>query len=135
MSGIILDTDIISGVMREGPDDPITIWMSRHLPALFYLTSITIAELWQGVGKLDSHHSKRAYYIAEIETIDKRFENRILDFDKKAARLWGEMRGEALRKGRIIPELDLQIAVRLAPRHVCCDRQHKAFYRPWPRFD
>jgi predicted nucleic acid-binding protein len=107
---IILDTNVISAVMRGKENDDAHKWYSAQIFANLYLTSITLAELAQGIWRLGETHMRRSQYMNELERLENEFAGQILDFDRHAARLWGKLRGSQLRRGRVLPDLDVQIA-------------------------
>ncbi len=110
MRNIILDTNVISEIMRETPRPHVLAWFSRQQVAALYLTSITLSELWHGVESLKTSHPKRRGLLAKLEIVENQFEQRILSFDAGAARLWGKLKGRYGREGRVFPDIDLQIA-------------------------
>jgi toxin FitB len=116
MAGIILDTNVISVVAHEKENNPAREWYFAQNENDLYLTSVTLAEITQGIWRLEKSHSRRAYYMSQLDRIETQFGDRILPFDRPAARLWGQLRGEHMRRGRILPELDTQIAA-IALRH------------------
>jgi predicted nucleic acid-binding protein len=110
MPNIILDTNVIGEVMRETPKVRVLNWFSRQDVDALYLTSITLSELWHGVESLEPSHSKRQGLLAKLEILEQQFEGRILSFDAAAARIWGRLKGWHRRQGRVLPDIDLQIA-------------------------
>lgn len=110
MPGIVLDTNVISEVMREQPNALALRWFSEQEVDALHLTSVTLSELWHGVERLEPSHPKRRGLAAKLEILELQFDDRILSFDAVAARLWGQLKGQHSRKGRVFPDIDLQIA-------------------------
>ncbi|SRR5713101_9901189 len=110
MPNIILDTNVISEVMREIPKVLVLSWFSEQEVDTLYLTSITLSELWHGIESLESSHPKRRGLLSKLELLEQQFEHRILSFDAAAGRLWGRLKGRHGREGRVFPDIDLQIA-------------------------
>jgi predicted nucleic acid-binding protein len=110
MRNIILDTNVISEIMRETPQPQVLAWFSRQEIAALYLTSITDSELWHGVERLKPSHPKRRGLLTKLEIVENQFKQRILSFDAAAARLWGSLKGRYGRERRVFPDIDLQIA-------------------------
>ena len=52
MSGIILDTNVVSEPTRQQPDPRVGRWFEIHRGDDLYLTSTVIAELAQGIQRL-----------------------------------------------------------------------------------
>lgn len=107
---ILLDTNVISEMMRPRPDPVVGAWFDRQDGLPLYISTITEGELWSGferspVGK------KRAVVEALIaETFADDFAGRILAFDSAAARLFGMISAQRSRVGRPISTADCQIA-------------------------
>ncbi len=110
MPNIILDTNVIGEVMRETPKVRVLNWFSRQEVDTLYLTSITLSELWHGVESLEPSYPKRQGLLAKLEILEQQFDGRVLSFDAAAARLWGQLKGRHGRRGRVLPDIDLQIA-------------------------
>ncbi|NCT57716.1 MAG: type II toxin-antitoxin system VapC family toxin [Legionella sp.] len=46
---IILDTNIISELMKAIPNQQVTTWLDQHDPITLFTTSITVAEILYGI--------------------------------------------------------------------------------------
>jgi predicted nucleic acid-binding protein len=110
MPGTVLDTNVISEAMREKPNAKALHWFSQQEADALFLTSITLAELWHGVERLASSHVKRDGLVTKLEILEQQFAERILSFDLAAARMWGRLKARHGSKGRVFPDIDLQIA-------------------------
>ncbi len=93
---IVLDTNVVSELMRDRPQLRVLSWLDDQLASTLFVTAITEAELRYGVEIL-SAGQRRARLSAEIEgTLREDFAERILPFDSAAAR---ELAGHGLRPG------------------------------------
>ncbi len=83
---IIVDTNVISELMRSNPNPKVGIWFARQELVSIFTTTISEAELRYGVEILPA--GKRRDGLIEVaETILRgHFHNRILPFDSAAAR-------------------------------------------------
>jgi toxin FitB len=106
---IILDTNVISEMVRRLPHTSVLQWLSGHIPEDFYTTSVTEAESFAGLACAPDGRKKRELSAA-LESVFERFEHRILSFDRPSARAYGLIVAERRRMGRPIKELDGQIA-------------------------
>ena len=52
MNGIILDTNVVSELMRAQPEPLVLDWFSRQTAITFYTTAITQAEILLGIALL-----------------------------------------------------------------------------------
>jgi len=105
----LLDTNVISEMVKAVPEPRVARWMAGQDPANLYLSAITIGELTRGVAKLPDG-SRRQRLGDWIDALKQEFDGRVLPFDREAASIWGAIMGEADRKGRPRAALDGQIA-------------------------
>lgn len=56
---IVVDTNIISEVMRPQPDPAVIQWLDQQETFLLYLTTITLAEIRYGLGILPDGERKQ----------------------------------------------------------------------------
>jgi predicted nucleic acid-binding protein len=107
---IVLDTNVISEMMRSRPDEAVVRWYrSLSLRALF-TTSINCAEVLVGIETM-AIGRKRAELANEARAMfNTEFEGRVLSFDQHAAEHYAEIVAHRRRRGRPIDALDAQIA-------------------------
>lgn len=107
---ILLDTDVVSAMMAPAPPKSVIDWLNRQDTVALYLSTITMAEIGYGLWVLPD--GKRRRYLAERfdRFIADGFEQRVLDFDRRAAMLYAEVMGERRAMGRPLAVLDGQIA-------------------------
>jgi toxin FitB len=87
---IVLDTNIISEVMRPQPNSAVLAWLNQqHSPHLF-ITSVSIAEIGYGLRVLSDGQRRRILQNRFEQFIAQGFEYRILNFDKPAAQVYAE---------------------------------------------
>lgn len=109
MSGFLLDTNVISELIRPKPEPRVRNWVSSAEDSLIYLSVLTIGEIRKGITAVrDSHRRKtlEAWLDREVVT---RFVGRILPIDQDVADRWGRITGAlALGAGqkRTIPVID-----------------------------
>jgi predicted nucleic acid-binding protein len=101
---IVLDTNVVSELMRPEPDAAVLDWVDRQPGAEIYLTAITVAELLYGVARLPD--GQRKLDLAERDD----FEHRIAPFDETAAAHYADIVVHRERTGRPISTADAQIA-------------------------
>ncbi len=107
---IILDTNVVSELMRPEPSSAVVDWVDK-LPAIdVFLTAITVAELLYGVRRLPD--GRRRSRLAELvdEMLDEEFDGRIAAFDATAARHYAQLVSDRDQAGRPISMADGQIA-------------------------
>src|ERR1700678_1241113 len=106
----VLDTNVISELMRSNGSPHVFGWTARQPAADLYTTSISEAELFYGI-ELVSKGKRRDGLIAAAENLfDGIFLNRVLAFDSHAARAYSRIAAHRRALGRPIGHSDAQIA-------------------------
>jgi predicted nucleic acid-binding protein len=116
---IILDTNIISEMMKPLPSQELLSWMDRQATDILYLTSISIAEIMYGLGVLPKGKRRSDLEQAFSSVKKEAFMGRILSFDEKSADFYGELMGNSKMKGRVMSFCDGQIAA-IVKQHGFC---------------
>ncbi|MCI0633976.1 MAG: type II toxin-antitoxin system VapC family toxin [Actinobacteria bacterium] len=106
---IVLDTNVVSELMRPLPDDGIVAWFARQHASTLRLTAITLAELLYGIARLAAG-ARRESLAASIDELTTRFADQVLPFDLAAARRYGAIVAGRESAGAPIAALDAQIA-------------------------
>ncbi len=107
---ILLDTSVISELMRAEPSQAVLNWFSQHDAADLFISAITEAELRAGVAFLPEGQRRDRLQRAIDAMIEQDFQGRILPFDTSAARPYAEIAARRRAAGRPIAEADCQIA-------------------------
>jgi predicted nucleic acid-binding protein len=106
----ILDTNVISELMKAIPAPAVRAWMSLQLPDELFISTVSMAEILYGIELLPKG-KRRDGLLGEAETtFRKDFSGRILSFDERAARMFGSIVASRRRRGRPIGIADGQIA-------------------------
>jgi len=107
---IILDTNVLLEPMRTKGDPAVAAWLDRQARGSLYLTAVTLAELFLGLGLLPLGR-RRSMLEARIGDALAVFdERRTLTFDIKAARCFAVLIARARASGHTIGVADGQIA-------------------------
>ena len=107
---ILLDTNIVSAIMAPSPPRIVVDWLNGQETVTLYLSTITIAEIGYGLWILPDGKRRRALEDRFERFVAEGFEQRILDFDWTAARLYAEIMGRRRAMGRPLSVPDGQIA-------------------------
>ena len=106
MSGFLLDTNVISELIKTKPDGKIISWFQKTDENLFHLSVVTLGEIRKGVSALPNA-KRRVTIEAWLEKdLHNRFEGRILPISEAIADRWGALAGQALIKKKQIPVID-----------------------------
>lgn len=107
---IVLDTNVISELMRSSGSPRVFDWAARQIPAELFTTVITEAEVFYGV-ELVAKGKRRDKLLAGAESMfGEDLQGRILVFDSQAARAYSRMVAHRRSLGRPIGRADAQIA-------------------------
>ena len=107
---LVLDTNVVSELMRERPDPEVLRWMDNQLTANLFVTSVTEAEIRTGIAILPEGERQRGLAAAAERLFGVFFAERILSFDSDAARAYAMLAAERRTAGRPISQSDCQIA-------------------------
>ena len=107
---IILDTNVVSEMLRPQPDAGVAAWLSAQDGAQVHLTAVTEAELRYGIALLPQGRRRDDLAEAMRAILTEVFRNRILPFDSAAADLYAAIGANRRAAGRPISQFDCQIA-------------------------
>jgi hypothetical protein len=107
---IILDTNVLSALMRTAPEAAVVSWLDRQPADSIWITSITLFETRLGLALLPQGRRRRALEAAFAQLLEEDLENRVLDFDSAAATSAASLAAARQRAGRPTDMRDTQIA-------------------------
>lgn len=109
-SMIILDTNIISEVMRSTPNPQVIRWLNEQNIDELYLTSVSLAELYFGLYRM-ADGKRKTKLLQQLQNIlDNLFRQQLLDFTCSQSALYGNICTHAEKIGKPIAIADAQIA-------------------------
>jgi toxin FitB len=122
---IILDTNVLSEVLRIIPSAQVLLWMDALAANSVYVTSITQAEMLLGIALLPKGKRREKLDAQVTALFEHHFKQRCLPFDTIAASNYAKIVAMRQRMGKPISTEDGQIAAiavtrgfRLATRNV-----------------
>ncbi|HZP86252.1 MAG TPA: type II toxin-antitoxin system VapC family toxin [Burkholderiales bacterium] len=107
---ILLDTNVLSELMRSAPNTHVVNWVAGQPAASLYTTSVTQAEILHGVMLLPDGKRRKAFELAVEAMFREDFVGRILPFGSDAAPLYAQIAVARRRAGQPISHFDAQIA-------------------------
>lgn len=107
---ILLDTNVISELMKPQPNQNVIRWIDRNNCLRLFVSTVTIAEISYGLHALPQGQRRNLLEHAFNKTIQLAFQHRILAFDEAAAHSYGKIMAERKAKGRPFGVPDGQIA-------------------------
>lgn len=121
--GLLLDTNVISELVKRTPSEAVTTWLGRASPESLFLGAPTIGEIVRGIETARGTQRRRFLERWVREDLTQQFHERILAFDRNAATVWGRLMGQGERAGRVPPVVDAQLAaIALAHGHTVVTR-------------
>jgi hypothetical protein len=108
----LLDTNIISNVVKPNPSPALLEWMAEQTDQDLFISTLTVAEVQRGLLEKPKG-KKRALLEAWFtgpEGPQALFAGRVLPFDEKAALIWARLMADGTAKGRPRSALDTIIA-------------------------
>ena len=110
VGGIILDTNVLSELMRSQPDPLVLEWFSRQTGEIFYTTAITRSEIMLGIALLPAGNRRDALADSAGKMFQEDFSGNCLPFDESCADLYASVVASRRRSGFSITTEDAQIA-------------------------
>ncbi len=107
---ILLDTNVISEVMRPRPDRHVVDWMNAAVSSHLFVCTITIAEIHLGLELLPDGRRRLDLETRFEQFLSRGFDQRIVSFDEPAARVYGTLMAHRQQAGAPLASLDGQIA-------------------------
>jgi toxin FitB len=108
----LLDTNIISNVVKPRPSESLLSWMSIQRDEDLFIASLTVGEIRRGI--LEKPRGKKRdvldKWFSGPEGPQALFAGRILSFDDKASLIWARLMAEGKTAGRPRSGLDMIIA-------------------------
>jgi toxin FitB len=107
---ILLDTNILSELVRAMPDPAVERWLAAQPVASVFTSAITEAELRYGVALLPDGRRRAVLSHEMAAMLEVDFAGRILPFDSPAAMAYAEIAAVRRQAGRPMSQADAQIA-------------------------
>ena len=107
MSGILLDTNVISELTKDEPDPSVVSFLRRHNE--LWIATVVLHELEFGL-RLLPRGRRREELLSAVAKYVTKFEDRILPLDRRAAEYAAELRARAQQSGRTLHLGDALIA-------------------------
>ncbi len=106
MSGFLLDTNVISELVKPKPDEGVLRWIEETDESLLFLSVLALGEIRNGIERLRA--GRRRWQLESWLQTDlrSRFQDRILPIHEAIADRWGAISAAAAAKGKPVPVID-----------------------------
>lgn len=137
---ILLDTNVLSELMRPAPVQQVRQWLDAKATADIWISAITVAEIRLGLALLPDGQRKTLLAEQAELMFREEFAAACLPFDEQAAGVYATIVAQRKRQGRPITVEDAQIAaIALAADMTLATRNTKDFeginglqiFNPW----
>ncbi|MEK1891903.1 MAG: PIN domain-containing protein [Rhizobium sp.] len=112
MTRYLLDTNVISNVVKQKPSESLLAWWAEQRDEDLYIASLTVAEIRRGI--LEKPRGKKRdgldAWFSGPEGPQVLFAGRVLPFDDKAALIWARLMADGKSAGRPRSGLDMIVA-------------------------
>ena len=106
---IILDTNVVSALMRDAPDRGVLEWLDQQPESSTWTTSVTVFEIRTGLQVMPAG-KRRSLLSEQFERLLDEIDHRISVFDEEAARQAANLTASRQKKGRPVELRDTMIA-------------------------
>jgi hypothetical protein len=113
---IVLDTNVLSALMRQTPDEVVVTWLDRQPRSSIWTTSITVLEVRFGV-QIMTAGKRRSEVVEAFERVLDKLGQRVLSFDVSAAEQASDLMASRHKQGRPRDLRDTMIAAIALAQH------------------
>jgi predicted nucleic acid-binding protein len=107
----LLDTCIISELVKPVPNDKVIAWLSSMDESKLYISVLTFGEIEKGIEKLADGSKKKKLKLWLEDDLKQRFEGRVIPIDLEVALKWGHVQAMSEKSGKALPAIDGLVAV------------------------
>lgn len=107
---IVLDTNVVSALMRADPDAAVIDWLDRQTAGAVWITAVTVFESRLGLARLPAGRRRRALEAGFERIVSEALGHRVLSFDSAAAAAAARLAAARARAGRPVDVRDTMIA-------------------------
>ena len=107
---IILDTNVVSELMRPVPEPRVLRWLSNQIAEDLHVTAVTMAEILYGIELIVAARRRDVVRAGVERMFEAVFAGRILNFEDRAATAFSQIASSRRRQGKPMSEFDAQIA-------------------------
>jgi predicted nucleic acid-binding protein len=124
---IILDTNVLSALMRQPPDKNVVGWLDQQPRTSIWTTSITVLEVRFGL-QIMPGGKRRSALIEAFEGVLDKIGHRVVSFDAAAAQQSGDLMAARHKKGRPGELRDTMIAGIVLAQHATLATRNTAHF-------
>ena len=107
---IILDTNVVTELMRAAAEPKVLRWFSIQAAEDLHVTAVTTAEILYGIELIATGRRREVVRAGAEKMFGDVFADRILTFEDRAARVFSQIASSRRRQGKPMTEFDAQVA-------------------------
>ena len=120
---ILLDTNVLSALMRDPPDAAVIAWLDKQDPARIRTTAVTVFEIRFGLARMAASRNRVALEAAFAGLLREDLAGRVAPLDRAAAGAAGDLAAKREAAGHTVDVRDTLIAgIALARRALVATR-------------
>jgi toxin FitB len=124
---IILDTNVLSALMRVTPEKNVVAWLDRQPRTSIWTTSVTVLEIRFGLQTMPAG-KRRSALLQAFEAVLDKMDHRVVSFDVAAAQRAGDLMASRHKKGRPGDRRDTMIAGIVLAQHATLATRNTAHF-------
>jgi toxin FitB len=99
---IVLDTNVLSEVLRPSPEHRVMAWLDEQPRASIFTSAVTQGEILYGIRLLPDGQRRKKLWDAAVAIFIDDFSGRVLSFDEDAASNYAEIGAYSSDDGQLI---------------------------------
>ena len=107
---VVLDTNVVSELIRQSPEPAVKAWAAGHALEDLFFSTVGEAEMRYGAAIMPVGRRREALEADMERLLREAFDDRILPFDRAAARAYADIAATRRSAGLPIAPVDCQIA-------------------------
>ena len=106
---IVLDTNVVSEVLRPAPEPKVLAWLDSQPRSSLFTTAVTRGEIFYGIRVLPAGQRRQRLWDATAAIFNEDFAGQVLNFDDDAADAYTEIAASRNSAGKPISQFDAMI--------------------------
>src|SRR5882672_5709573 len=124
---IVLDTNVLSALMRQTPDQRVIAWLDQQPRTSIWTTAITLLEVRFGLQIMPAGR-RRSLLMESFVAVLGKLDHRVASFDVAAAQQAGDLMALRQKKGRPVELRDTMIAGIVLAQHATLATRNTAHF-------
>jgi len=124
---VILDTNVLSALMRQAPEERIVVWLDSQPRTSIWITSVTVLEVEYGP-EIMTAGKRRTLLLQAFQALLEKIDQRVVAFDLASAQQAASLMASRQKKGRPGELRDTMIAGIVLAHHATLATRNTAHF-------